>query len=656
MTLARAGLPVRLMVPPIPTGTARRRARPRPLRYAYVLIDLTNTDHGENAFFRSLERNADINERVSDEITWRAALRTNGAGYLVDPSSQLGGAQREDLPHDVLDDPERCPPLALALGMEFNLWWGLRLEDYQAAREGRTCRRERQLERVSTYFAGSSRDWAARVTRLAFPELPPEQARRRADELLVRDSATEYRRGLLRAERDVGFFLTLRDRVLDEALALKERIHRVIGATTAYDVAGHLGMLERVERIFQHYERGERDWRDDVNSVIPDAMRAGRSEYRGVASELSQLPGAATQIVQELGRRLSAIHADAVHAARWHYDAEAALAAAASISEAAGIALLPQLRELIRAPELSPRYQQVLRGEEPPQDTTDPVERFLATTKTVAGWADNSVSVIQQTTSFIEACLREAVREGGEIDLARARRLVELMNAYERDPMPSTALDTFEATVELADGQGATRRLRMRFVGLQRTGRVLARIGEGLKLINFLFAWQTAHDDPTVRNWMGAVRDTASLCEGITAAIGRAAGVSTERAEGVLGMVGLALAVMDMGDALADGDRIAAIGHMISACGGFLPLLYGGGPAGIVAAVLVVAGAAIVALSMSEDARWVHEHFDAAHNSGNASDAARGAIRRFDECMSANAVTPSVDRRLETWGYTVSAS
>ncbi len=679
---SRVALPLVLEHPRhVPGGGTRPRDGDfAPVAYAYVLVDLSGTGTAnEEGFLRT--RRA-LSERVADDVTWRMVLCTNGRGELVDPWAGSGPVDVDadvDLAsarwREAVDDPERTPPVLFPAGLDLNLWWCRLREDLDAARRaGGPVEGEHCLKRVSTWLDGGDAAQltvAARLYLRAYPgdeplaERDPGALVRRMGENLLRDRAAQERAGRPPATvTSRGLVVRTEDRVLDECLSLAGRILRLMALPGQHGLAEDLAVLERADGIFRRRIEGRRDAADPdapvgsprFNFVIR-RLGADRAAYRHTIGNLRRVPQEIWAEARVLGRALLRGHRLAVHEARWHYwdtpprrggrDARPGQDAVALLMNVVGQAELDRLRDRVFLPGALPAWATAALDDEDPGDAGDArdLAHYLRSLGKVLKWTNRTRTLVERATTWIEAlCL--AAAEVAESDVARYLDRVAHVTYrfhYGQWPSPRVWAQVESVTLSLpVEAMAAGVPWRVSARAFRAATEELGRFGKALKVLNCVLVIANLPESPSFAQYIEAghsAAEVAALNDSIKLRVCEAFGISSAELTRALGAIGVAVYVMKASEALAQGNTVGCLGNLMMGAGSFLGLVSRGGVAGVAAAVVVIAGAVVVAYSLDDDEAWLLEYFSSPGVSGDSTrtrghDAA-GNLNTFDRAVRA---------------------
>jgi hypothetical protein len=235
------------------------------------------------------------------------------------------------------------------------------------------------------------------------------------------------------------------------------------------------------------------------------------------------------------------------------------------------------------------------------------VTRFLDITAQIVDGVSRSRDLVQKVTAWLEGSLRRVATSDGAARLFS--RIEALMCRFAGAESSDVALrvlrEPFQA--RLSDGHSLQLNLQ-RLQRLTSTQRLLARADRALKVLNVLLAFRDVHNDRSFRNWVNAAHASTELAVTsgrLQAALCRRFAITPTDLTRTLGIVGVGIALLDAAAAFEEGNNVAVLGHLLSASGGTLAVLSRGGGPGILAAILVVAGYAVVAFSLDDDEAYV---------------------------------------------------
>lgn len=632
-------------------STTLGRPERRPLAYAYVLIDLTGTPTDEMAFLDACDG---LSRRISDEVTWRLTLRTDGDGFLKDPyrlSRLPDEGSTEDAGYRRLLDA--APPFQVPLGLELNLWWCRERARYDAAFDGRERRRgeerirpvtrERQLQKVSTKLRRALDVELAVAIAARVPGWTREQVVRS-----VAAGDDDARRtvtfGADAQGRVAGLRLELEDTALTWALFLADQLDELSRFAPGYQVTLVQAYMDRLERVLARYERGDRSWTDELNTILESA-RARRSEYQHIGANLRQVPRQLAEHIRDAGALLERLADQAFDEARWHLPRRRAAESIAFVSNRLGTACAPELMHALTSTEatLAQEIARVRRGER--ADGRAPLLRVLTGAKDAAELSAGLFDIGTTASEWLELTLSQAIgRDAQAIErlVDRAGQVLALItpggDAWE--PGMVVRGDPYSVLVTLDEGAQLSRTDVQRWVtGAPARGvAFFERLNRVLAFVNVGFALYDVYDDPSFRNWAAlgqSAADLATKIERVQAAVCSRLGITTQAFGAIVGVWGAAISFADAAEAGLQGNRVAMVGHMLGGAGGVCTVLATRGSGlGVVAALLIVGGATLVVISLSDDAAWVLQNFDDITDGSHSQSQTADAIeRRADRLM-----------------------
>lgn len=633
------GMPLRLFGETQP-GKAYDPEYLEPKRYAFCLLDLAVDKKGQQTaatrvFAKSTFKDKWIcqEEKVSDQIKWQLLCRTNKNGTLALVPQRLFDELILSGHTDELDDPKECPPLYFYPGMRFNLHWAHKSNKkaFLNAYQGDTLlSEEAQLHQCTMYF--NEQDEAS-ITALVVKAL-----KQKAQEDAV--STEDVKRALNKVrslcvdpahakrvyvncnakngEGGVGAmpFLRLQDEDLYHALELARRITDASEAPLEKEAYADVARLERVVQIIEEYKKqkaqGNEDW---INRIRDRAVRYEEfDEYSGKLHMVEKGIQDTKRHIEACAEHLVPLVPGALAQAKAHYDDEDAARYAKRITNALGIALNQSIFDDFLASEK--KYKQriegvdkVLKGK-PPEDA---LETFLAGQKWFEKRAvPQSIGATSAVYDWVEQMPAQVIeRSPGE-----AARALNRLNHWMG--LTETAEDIDEKIPRVFEPAGEKLAVALKGsdqVGdvhlskkVKMTGSAVKGLGAVASFANLGAALLELQKKPefkeTVKT-LGSAAEVADLFKSARDDLMKKLGLSQNALVRIAGAAGVVVGVMQAADSLAKGNNIAVLGHMLSSCGGVIQVLGRGGFAGVVAAVLVVAGTVVVYWSLDEEEKFL---------------------------------------------------
>ncbi len=647
------------------------------VRNGFVLIDLINSRGMPASEVFDVSGAGILNVRVSDEITWKLACRTDANGYLRLLPPITGPQRPEAAWRDA--SVESLPTVFVNLGTQFGLWWTYSWRQFLNEFQGpaRVITRERQLQRISTYVEGTQlpafealvsaldratgqsseaegaefrrrwireaeetrRDWSHGIScyHLLFlaPNYPnlSERIMARADsDLAARLSFLNSRRRPeaflpLLSEIPITPHVRLEDDLLQYAWELADEIDRCLRFTREHDVIFHQEAAAKYLRIINGPDR------EYINNVIGSARRDQRIEHpdwriRTLRDDLRALPGDLRERIHEAGSILLQICSNAILVARNHYSEERSREYAAYIVNAIGAYLISPLAAVL-ANEQKTREAVTRIRAGALRDDGEPVDRFFSIVGKAMDWYGNSMSTFQSFVEWLYPLIDHTARTRQE--QSSLRNLLTIVAAIGGEDQAGAAPRPHADSIEI---RVAGRTVRTSYTGWRTLNEGLEKVGFALKVYNAVKAMGNVAENQDLKNTLeaaGSVAELAAASDAIKAAIQSRFQVPLPLIGGIC--TGYA-AMFDVADRALVGDNVGAFGYMLQGAAAFATPFVEGGPEGVLVAAVILAGATLIALSLDEQQEYV-----LMYQQGPASEAfatreiARRFLRRSDHAI-----------------------
>jgi hypothetical protein len=643
----------------------------------FVLIDLINSRGMAASEVLDVSGAGVLNVRVSDEITWKLACRTDRNGYLhlLPP---ITGPQRpetawRDTPMDSL------PTVCVNLGTEFGLWWTYSWRQFliELQGPGRAITRERQLQRISTYIEATQlpafealvnaldratgqsseaegaefrrrwareaeetrREWSHGINCYHLLFLAPSYRNLSQRTMAQADSDLAARLSFLNSRRRPEAFLPLlsdipitphvrvEDDLLQYAWELADEIDRCLRFIRENEIIFHQEAAAKYLRILNG------PYHEQLNTVVENARRDERIEHpdwriRTLRDELRALPGDLRERIRAAGRILVSIFSNAIFIAQNHYSEERSREYSAYIVNAVGAYVISDLVAVVSDDEKTRQAVARIRAGEI-QDDGDAVDRFFSMLGKVIAWHGNSLSTFESFVAWLYPLIDHTARTGEE--QRHLRNLLHIVAAIGGEDPAGAEPSSLSDSIEIRIGG---RTIRTSFRGWRLVNAGLEKVGLALRIYNAVKAMHEVTEDPNLKNTLSAAGSIAEL----GAASNAIKTAFQSRFQFPLTMVGGICtgyaAMFDVADRALVGDNVGAFGYMLQGAAAFATPFAEGGPEGVLIAAVILTGAIVVALSLDEQQEYVLAYQQSTASEGFATrEMARRFLRRSDEAI-----------------------
>jgi hypothetical protein len=618
-----------------------------------------------------------LNVRVSDEITWKLACRTDANGYLrlLPPISgpQRPEAAWRDAPVDSL------PTVFVNLGTQFGLWWTYSWRQFliELQGPGRMITRERQLQRISTYVEANQlptfealvraldratgqsseaegaefrrrwireaeetrREWSHGINCYHLLFLAPnyqdlsERTMSRADsDLAARLSFLNSRRRPeaflpLLSEIPITPHVRVEDDLLQYAWELADEINRCLRFIREHDVIFHQEAAAKYLRIINGPDR------EYINNVIGSARRDQTIEHpdwriQTLRDNLRAFPGDLRERIRAAGRILKEICSNAILIARNHYSEERSREYSAYLVNAIGAYLLSPLIEVVSNDARTREAVARIRAGAI-RDDGEPVDRFFSIVGKVMDWYGNSMSTFQSVVEWLYPLIDHTARTREE--QSSLRNLLTIVAAIGREDSAGAEPRSYTDSIEIRI-RGRT--IRTSYTAWRTLNEGLEKVGYALKVYNAVKAMGDVAENQDLKNTLsaaGSIAELAAASDAIKAAFQSRFQVPLPLIAGIC--MGYA-AMFDVADRALVGDNVGAFGYMLQGAAAFATPFVEGGPEGVVIAAVILAGALLIAFSLDEQQEYVLMYQHGPASEGFATrDIAQRFLRRSDHAI-----------------------
>lgn len=621
-------LPLQLLRPTRPSS--RRGRELEPARYAYCLLDLAAEDDRHPArVFRNHQHF--YTRRISGTVVWQLTCRTNGEGYLIPgPPENPYFLANDAAAHRRLD---QAPSLQVRPGMRFNLYWTYSPEQYLQARdrEETLLQEEYLLHRCSTYFDVRQRGLArALLAQFAVgADLHYEYGgnagwRRYQDDRFFRDpnGAPRYRRTVLQISPEGNPYIQPEDEDLRRAMTIVSKIEELIGVPERLHVIADLNALYSVIHTIDRYEQtpaNRRDLRDHLNGIMSQALRE-RSSFISMRSDLTHSLEDLNRYIATCGERLAPLLESALLQACSHYPRSQAQCYVKRLMNTMGLSMARSFhRDFLRdRSDFATRTQATIQGD----SSTDALGTFLRCYDFLGeSGIFSAADLVDKTMEWMGVLIPHLTRE-------RPQQVAEVLSRLNQFifnvQYPQQASSQAPAVVQVGGND-----IRIEAVGpggsptnfsvrraLRAGNDLWATTGKLMSMVNVYLAFKDLSEDQSFQNYLAAFSssvDAAIAVDSIKNQLAQTFGLSETLITRVGGIATIILAGIDAAEHIGEGNNVAGLGNSLQALGGFLYMVVGsGGGAGVVAALIIVAGTVIVYWSLSEEAEQV-QNFNRNH-------------------------------------------